>query len=165
MTLGTKMGSWTVMGRPALHFRPCGAKSHRIFCECECGTGRYVDVASLVHGRSKSCGHFKRLWGKLNPGWKGGRTLHKSGYVVIVGRKIAGKVVGRTLEHISVMEEKLGRKLKRGETVHHKNGIRRDNRRRNLELWASNHPSGQRVSDLVTWAKRLLKKYKPETLR
>jgi hypothetical protein len=63
------------------------------------------------------------------------------------------------LEHLIVMEETLGRPLDESETVHHKNGNRSDNRPENLELWASNHPSGQRVIDLVRWADQILSKY------
>lgn len=38
----------------------------------------------------------------------------------------------RILEHRFIMEQKLGRKLKKTELVHHINGIRDDNRRKNL---------------------------------
>lgn len=70
----------------------------------------------------------------------------RSGYVVLCNEK------GRyQLEHRAVMERMLGRKLKPfpQETVHHKNGVKTDNRPENLELWTSNHGSGQRATDAV----------------
>lgn len=58
---------------------------------------------------------------------------------------------GVRAEHRLVMESKLGRKLEPGETVHHINGQRDDNRVENLELWFSPQPYGQRVDDLITY--------------
>lgn len=66
---------------------------------------------------------------------------------------------GGIAEHVAVIAAKLGRPLRLGENVHHKNGKRDDNRPENLEIWASKHPPGQRVGDLIRFAKEILKEY------
>lgn len=77
----------------------------------------------------------------------GSRYIAGDGYVVV--KLPDGRLIG---EHRAVMEQQLGRKLTRGETVHHVNGVRDDNRPENLELWYSPQPYGQRVEDLLRYA-------------
>jgi hypothetical protein len=92
---------------------------------------------------------------------RGSGTIDKSGYVIICKKGHANSY-GKShdiAEHTYVMSVYLGRPLKKGETVHHKNGIKSDNRIENLELWSRNHPPGQRVEDKIEWCKEFLKEY------
>ena len=116
---------------------------------------------SLCYGCTTSANNTGKTGCKSNT-WRGGTAKHSKGYVRVSspGHPRQGKS-GYVFEHILVMEKKLGRHLRPGESVHHKNGLRNDNRLNNLELWVRNHPAGQRVQDLVDW---VIREY-PERIR
>lgn len=94
------------------------------------------------------------------------RRLNSFGYVLIyVGKDTPGvPKSGVVLEHRWVMQQALGRPLTDLENVHHKNGIRSDNRIENLELWTRSQPPGQRVSDKIRWARDFLALYEDTPL-
>lgn len=112
-------------GRP---FIPKGKGNRVRCCSRRCG----YDLGNTKRGRS----------GPANAKWKGGVKSHSSGYT---REWVEGR--GYLLQHRVVMERTLGRPLTRREQVHHRNGIRDDNRPENLELWAKHQPSGQRSTE------------------
>lgn len=111
-----------------------------IYCSKECrgkGVGdkhrKFLDIPACIEGADR----------KLD------KTL---GYVrVYVPMHPEANTWGYVYEHRIVAEQTIGRRLKKGEIVHHKNGKRWDNRPENLEVMtASDHGKlhGQRPEDL-----------------
>ena len=89
------------------------------------------------------------------------RRVTDEGYVMVSGMHGHPNAHsrGHMYEHTLVMSNILGRPLLPGENVHHKNGVRGDNRPENLELWVISQPAGQRAEDLVAWAHEILRRY------
>ncbi|HVT76087.1 MAG TPA: HNH endonuclease [Acidimicrobiales bacterium] len=110
--------------------------------------------------KSQRCDDCCQRAAEFNGHWKGGRARHHQGYVMIFApwhpRTMSKRYV---FEHVLVMEDALGRRLYPGETVHHRNGVRDDNRLENLELWVRPQPAGIRASDALEWAKTIIARY------
>lgn len=85
----------------------------------------------------------------------------KNGYLVRSVSVTPG-VYRVQLQHRKVLEDFLGRALLPHENVHHKNGVRDDNRIKNLELWSTSQPSGQRAKDKLAWARQIIALYEKD---
>lgn len=89
------------------------------------------ESTQLAHnqGRVNVCKGRNHRW------WKGGRSTHSNGYILISqpGHHRAD-CRGYVPEHVLVAEKKIGRALKPNEIVHHNNHIRTDNRPENLDV-------------------------------
>lgn len=96
---------------------------------------------------------------------KGTGYITTSGYKIISMKHANATKRGQIMEHVFIMSNELGRPINKKETVHHKNGIRSDNRIENLELWSSSHPPGQRVEYKIQWCKEFLKQYDYEVIK
>lgn len=127
---------------------------------CEsCGKEFPIYKLRVKHCSRECSGHSlsQRQIGAANAKWKGGEIVTKKlgGYIKqLTPGHPAADASGYVLQHRLVMEEVIGRPLKKSERVHHKNGKRDDNRPENLELWtgtgtSKKDPHGIRMVDKV----------------
>lgn len=169
--VGQKIGYLTVLSNP----ETINGKKYRCWVQCDCGIRKAISFYTLTRPSpvmSCGCKSFERcgfMRGERHHLWKGGKKKMAHGYVAVLLREHYPDVQAfypdteYLQEHIAIMSRKYKRRLFPKETVHHKNGLRDDNRIENLELWSSNHPPGQRVEDLLTWAKEILDLYSSQT--
>jgi DNA-directed RNA polymerase subunit RPC12/RpoP len=133
------------------HLR-CPSCRSRNLCACGARKQRRAATCSACHTES----------GAANNNWRGGRSRHKHGYPLIWAPEHPKTGNGSyVFEHVLVMEEMLGRYLLPGENVHHRNGVRDDNRPENLELWTTPQPTGIRATDALAWAREIIARYGP----
>ncbi len=118
-----------------------GSANKYMWCICPCcGKKRWVEFKrGLSDSRiCRSCS----LKGDRSPSWKGGRWIATDGYVSVVLPlndffSPMGDKSHRVLEHRLIMAKYLNRCLLAWEVVHHRNGVKGDNRLENLELLSS----------------------------
>lgn len=156
---GTRYGKLTIIGVDEERSKQLG--TIYIKCSCDCGNIKSIIRNDIANSKTKSCGclvsdNAKAMKGKNHPNWRGGKYKNPAGYIILT-QDYNGK--DTVLEHVYIMSKHIRRVLRRGETVHHKNGIKTDNRIKNLELWASRHPSGQRAKDLLKFAREIIAEY------
>lgn len=118
-----------------------------IWAACvDCGKERWVRIVKgqLGSSRCPSCGRKNvAKYGKDNPLWKGGRYKDTEGYIQMritpddFFYPMTNSQRHSIPEHRLVIAQHLGRCLEPWEIVHHKNGIKDDNRFSNLELLPS----------------------------
>ena len=136
------------------HLRCPSCRSHNL---CACGARKGLKYATCSACRTES--------GSSNSNWRGGRTRHKRGYILLWAPEHPKTGNGSyVFEHVLVMEKILGRYLLPGENVHHLNGVKDDNRPENLELWVRPQPTGIRNSDALSWAREIIARYGDENL-
>ncbi|HLA18837.1 MAG TPA: HNH endonuclease [Dehalococcoidia bacterium] len=121
------------------------------YCSRSCGIRAAVDRDPDGFREKRSANLARgRRGGENSHRWKDGRQITPTGYVRVwapLHPSRHGKKTPYVFEHRLVIEKTIGRFLRHDEFVHHKNGVRHDNRPENLELWMRGHPPGIRPAE------------------
>lgn len=125
-------------------------RTKRQFCSQECAR--------------KKIGSEQR--GSGNPMWKGNTKIRNGYAFIFTPEHPSAKYDGYVSEHHLIMEKYLGRFLDKSEVVHHKNGIKTDNRIENLEVMTNEehtslHHKGTKMSSEQKLKLSKAKKGKP----
>jgi len=113
--------------------------------------GRALGLAGLIPKKSTISPQCRaatilRHRGSRSFAWKGGRIKDAFGYVLIWKpghpNAKAGRRKAYVYEHRLIMAEHIGRPLEKHEYVHHRNGIKDDNRIENLEILTKKNHRG-----------------------
>jgi Zn finger protein HypA/HybF involved in hydrogenase expression len=134
--------------------------------KCEKKRLTVVQVKYRETGLCLSCFNSVRILEK-HPGWKGGRQKDDDGYILVhielysnEEKELLHPMVrksGYILEHRAVMALSLNRSLKKNEIVHHKNGVKNDNRLENLQLTTPQDHANDEIRSLQKEIERLKK--------
>jgi len=128
-------------------------EGYKVLVQCgRCGKERITHASGVRAEKFTGLCHKCLHTGPGSPTWRGGRVM-KSGYVYVrvypdnpFFESMANKL-GYVAEHRLVMAEHLGRPLKPTEIVHHKNGVKTDNRIENLQLFVSLEEHGKALQE------------------
>lgn len=110
----------------------------------DCGRGKWVQLTETKQPKTLKCNKCAAATKENSVHWRGGKYINDRGYMLIriyrtdyyfpmaINKKALNSA--SVLEHRLVMAKYLGRILDPKEIVHHKNGVKTDNRIENLEL-------------------------------
>jgi len=111
-------------------------------CICDfCGKEFLKRISEIRRSKhnycSAECSNKRFLNPENNPRWNNGRRTYNNYYALLRKNHPNADHAGYVYEHRLVMEERLGRYLTKEEVVHHINENKKDNRIKNLMLFAN----------------------------